>query len=239
MRKLALAVVLLAACALAGPAASLAASCHARIPRARITHRAPPHALLARMAVLRRPQQRGDKPHVDFGLFPYRLLAIDYMRKLGEGSNGESYYLVPGSTRFPLPPRRCLRHLSRHQRRVQEHIRREERKRGRVIGLGLFLFSDDGSGAGSCCSDAHALVSNHTLLTTGRARRSTVIGLVPDGVASVTLRWHRGPERDATVANNFWVTHVPRSAPRAFPTTTIWRDADGHLVKSFRERGGF
>jgi hypothetical protein len=75
-------------------------------------------------------------------------------------------------------------------------------------------------------------------MTAGGNHHSTVTAFVPDGVVSVTLRWHRGPERNATVSNNFWHTTVPRSAPRAFPHSTIWRDADGHVVKSFRVPGG-
>lgn len=241
MRRIAIAVVVLAAAALAAPAASLGATCHIRFPPVKVTHRAPPHGLVTRMAVLRRPQRHDDKPPVRLSLFPFRLLAIDYTRKLGEGPDGESYYLVPGSVGFPRTPRRCLRHLSPHQRRVEQRIRRQARRRERVIGLGMFEVSNSprgGTGGGGCCSDAHALVSNRTTQTSGVSGHSTVTGLVPDGVASVTLRWHRGPERNAAVANNFWVTSVPRSAPRAFPTTTIWRGADGHLVKSFREPGG-
>ena len=230
---------MLAATALAVPAASGANCRNPHFPPTKLTHRAPPQGLVSRMAVLRRPKQAEDKPPVKLALFPYRLLAIDYIRKVGEGPDGEGYYIVPGSVGYPRLPRRCLRRLSPHRRRVEQRIERQARKRERVIALGMFEWgSSGGGGGGGCCSDAHALVSNRTIQTSGFHGHSTVTGLVPDGVASVTLRWHRGPERNATVANNFWLTTAPYSAPRAFPTTTIWRDAAGHLVKSFRERGG-
>jgi hypothetical protein len=189
------------------------------------------------MAVLRRPQRPDDLPSRNFGEGSlFHLLAIDYIRKVGEGPGGQSYYVVPASISFPHLSRACLRGLSRHQRRIQRRAEREGRKRSKVIGLGMFNFGRV-SGGGSCCADLHALLNNRTVGTSGNGH-STVTALVPDGVASVTLRWHRGPERNATVHNNFWRTTVPLSAPRAFPHSTIWRDADGHLVKSFREPGG-
>jgi hypothetical protein len=189
------------------------------------------------MAVLRRPQQAGDLPGHDLRGGFFHLLAIDYVRKLGAGRHGETYYVIPGSANVLLPPRRCLRGLSPRQRRALERSRREQTRRQRIIGLSVFGFGPR-SGGGSGFADAHALLNNRTVLTSGGAHGSTVTALVPDGVASVTLRWHRGPhERNVKVTNNFWLITVPLSAPRAFPNSTIWRNADGHLVKSFRERG--
>jgi hypothetical protein len=237
MRRLAFAVGLVAGiCLLAGGGAAQA-RCSLDIPPPTVTHRAPPAELLSRLAVLRRPQQPGDIPAFDFKAFPYHLLARDYIRKLGS-VGGTGYYLIPGSPASFHVPRRCQSHLSPHQRRVQQRIEREQRKRSRTIGLGMFAFNRRGGGGGGCCSDLHALLSNRTVQTSGIAGHSVVSALVPDGVASVTVRWHRGPERNATVANNFWRVTVPLSAPRAFPHSTIWRDADGHLVKSFRAPGG-
>jgi hypothetical protein len=130
-----------------------------------------------------------------------------------------------------------LLQLSPHRRRVEHRIERRWRKEERTIGLGLFEFDRTGGGGGGF-ADVHALLANQTVQTSGGNHRSTVTALVPDGVVSVTLRWHRGPERNVTVANNFWRTTVPLSGWRAFPTTTIWRDADGHVVMSFRWSAG-
>jgi hypothetical protein len=241
MRRLRFALVAFAAAILVAPAASAANCRNPHFPPTKITHRAPPRALVDNMAVLRRAQQDGDIPPVKLELFPFRLFAIDYVRKLGEGPHGESYYIVPGSIAYPHLPKRCLRRLSPRRRRIEHRLEQQGRKRERIIGLGLFEF-DFGSrgvqgGGGGCCADAHALFANRTVQTSGSGH-STVTGLVPDGVVSVTLRWHRGPERNVTVANNFWLTTVPLSAPRAFPHSTIWRDAEGHVVKSFRQPGG-
>jgi hypothetical protein len=237
MRRLAFALGVIASIALAGPGAEARASCRSfHIAPTELTHRAPEAGLVSHMAVLRRPQQPDDLPSHDLKHFPYRFLAVDYVRKVAQvGST--SYYLIPGSPTFMHLSRRCLRRLSPHRRRVEQRIEREQRARSRVIGLGQFEFGRIG-GAGSCCADLDALLANRTIQTTGSGH-SVVTGLVPDGVASVTLRWHRGPsERNATVVNNFWRARVPLSAPRAFPHSTIWRDAGGHLVKSFREPGG-
>jgi hypothetical protein len=237
MRRLAFAVGVVAVSLLLGAVGVAQADCNnVHLSPPRITHSAPPAGLVSRMAVLRRPQQEGDLPDLDFKSFPFHLVARDYVRKLAE-VGGFKYYLIPASPAFFRTPRRCLHQLSPHQRRVQRRNEREGRKRSRTIGLGMFDFGRVGGGGG-CCADLHSLLSGRTVQTSGIRGHSVVSALVPDGVASVTLRWHRGPERNATVANNFWRVTVPLSAPRAFPHSTIWRDADGHLVKSFREPGG-
>jgi hypothetical protein len=240
MRKCAVAITIAGAVLLMpSPASATSRTCNLDLPPTRIVHRAPPADLVSRMAVLRRPQQPGDLPDHDLAGGDFlHLLAIDYVRKLGSGRHGETYYLIPGSSNIFLPPKRCLHGLSAHQRRVLARNRREERKRRRTIGLGLFEYGPASGGGGGGFADAHALLNNRTVLTSGNPHGATVSALVPDGVVSVTLRWHRGPERNLAVTNNFWLTTVPRSAPRAFPDSTIWRDAAGHLVRSFRERSG-
>jgi hypothetical protein len=236
MRRLAFALGVIAVLLLAGPSGAAQARCRVSQPHTRITHRAPAAGLVSNMAVLRRPQQAGDLPAHEIGGFPFRLLARDYVRKLAT-VGGTSYYLIPASLSYPHLSRACLRQLSPHRRRIERRRERNARKRSREIGVGVFEFGRVGGGGG-CCGDLHALLNNRTIQTAGDGH-STVTGLVPDGVASVTLRWHRGPsERSAIVANNFWRVRVPLSAPRAFPHSTIWRDAAGHLVKSFREPGG-
>ena len=236
MRRHAFAVGLLTGILLAGTSGVAQAGCRGvHLAPTKITHRAPPAAIVSHMAVLRRPQEPGDLSGLDLARFPYRLIARDYVRKLGE-AGGVKYYLIPGSPTFFHLPHRCLRRLSPHRRRLEQRIERQGRRRSRAIGLGLFGFGH-GGGGGGCCSDLHALLSGRTVQTSGNGH-SVVSALVPDGVASVTLRWHRGPERHAVVTDNFWHTTVPLSPPHAFPQSTIWRDADGRLVRSFRAPGG-
>jgi hypothetical protein len=219
--------------AVLGWASEAQARCRLHQAPTKVTHRAPPAGLLSHLAVLRRPQEPADIPadkHFGHGL---RLLAIDYVRRLGVGLNGESYYLVPGSFAALRHSRGCLRGLSPGRRRLEQRIEREARRRERTIGLGLFQVGARANG-GSGFADLHGLLANETGLTFGTDRRSTTMALVPDGVASVTLRWHHGFERNPPVANNFWVTKVPFGADRAFPVSTIWRAADGTRVTSFR-----
>src|SRR3954452_13575976 len=201
MRRLAFALGVITALLLVGPSGVAEASCWVETPPTRVTHRAPTAGLVSNMAVLRRPQEAGDLPGHQFAGFPFRLVARDYIRKLAT-VGGTSYYLIPVSLSFPHLSRACLRQLSPHRRRIERRREAQERKRSREIGVGVFEFDRVG-GAGGCCSDLHALLNNRSIMTVGDGH-STVTGLVPDGVASITLRWHRGPERDATVANNFW-----------------------------------
>jgi hypothetical protein len=64
-------------------------------------------------------------------------------------------------------------------------------------------------------------------------------GLVPDGVATVTLSFE-GPAvaPPVSVIDNVYVVHVPRAD--VGPTTMIWRSAGGAMIKTILEppRGG-
>jgi hypothetical protein len=89
-------------------------------------------------------------------------------------------------------------------------------------------------------------------------------GLVPDGVASVTLKYRRRADRTVPVLNNFFVLSVhgrikrlkvhrspqglpiPPIAPPPFPPTSgalgaiapieiVWRDAQGIAIKTIKQ----
>lgn len=81
---------------------------------------------------------------------------------------------------------------------------------------------------------------------------SQVTGLIPDGVATIeatfSRRASRGPHQapdlypeDVTlilpVQDNLVSFTVPRAANDAFPTTMVWRAADGSVVRSVKRRG--
>ena len=83
----------------------------------------------------------------------------------------------------------------------------------------------------------------------GRRRAAHPIvmdGIVPAGVASVTLhfpagryRGHRLPPLDATgnVVNDVFVIPVPTLFQRGgWPAAAIWRSATGELIKTINER---
>jgi hypothetical protein len=228
MRRAALLACLVAV----GAASSAQAECWPFQEGVRRVHTAPPQELLDRLAILRRPKQAGDDPPF---LAPSGTIAIDYVRRLGEGPHGRVYYLVPGKLTPRHLPARCFRGLTPRQRRNQRGIERRERRR--KIGLGLLEADPRGGGGGGGYADLRDLMNNYVLGSDGGRHRANLHGMVPDGVASVTLRWHGlTVQRDVTVANNFWVTRAPRgSGQSGLPTTTIWRGPDGHVVKSFRQ----
>jgi hypothetical protein len=76
-----------------------------------------------------------------------------------------------------------------------------------------------------------------------------VVGVVPDGVASVDVRYprfaDRGPgsrvvdhrrrvHRDTDVVDNVFAVTVPRPAQDALPSLLLWRDAAGTVARIFR-----
>jgi hypothetical protein len=83
----------------------------------------------------------------------------------------------------------------------------------------------------------------------GSSTSATVTMIVPDGVASVTLRYPAGrasgysrqisPPVTITTApvNNMLVVSVPRSAGGGpiWAPTMIWRAANGHIVRTFNK----
>ena len=89
----------------------------------------------------------------------------------------------------------------------------------------------------SLCFDLPMLMADHAraMFFDVAANSATAIGLVPDGVASVTAQFGSAPDRIVSVANNYWELDV--SGPELSNANgesgvqqTIWRDADGNVV---------
>lgn len=78
--------------------------------------------------------------------------------------------------------------------------------------------------AGRVCGDAASLREHGVSMTAG----PNVRGLVPDGVATVLLRFRGGATISAEVRDNlFWITTAPVTAA---PFTAQWLDADRHVI---------
>jgi len=104
----------------------------------------------------------------------------------------------------------------------------------------------DGNGSGGA-GDAAAIEAGTTLSGgTASFGQSTINGLIPDGVATVTLRYPAGkiggfdrnhaPAFTTTVriVGNLLVVTIPRGGNRLIaPMTMIWRAPDGHIIKTF------
>jgi hypothetical protein len=226
------------------PSAQAASSCRPPEPEhAQIVSTPPPAALTSRLAVLRRPQSEADLPYVDRLIqrpFFFAAISTPFVRLLGPTADEVEVVLVPGRLWYPILPRRCLRGLPPRRRRAEERIRRNMIKRSREIRLTIWGFGPEGQGGwGAGAADAHGLVNNLTTATIGQPwGGSVVVGLAPDGVATIDFTFARKERRRAVVNNNLWSTVVPISAPRAFPLRTVWRAADGSVVKTFRDEPG-
>ncbi|HVP03810.1 MAG TPA: hypothetical protein VMT10_14665 [Solirubrobacteraceae bacterium] len=89
-------------------------------------------------------------------------------------------------------------------------------------------------------------MAHGVFFASGGQHGSTLVGLVPDGVASVTLqyprtvsrgRWYKPAvfpsafTRTVRVQQNVLVVHVPRGGLEAFAARMVWRSADGKVLR--------
>jgi hypothetical protein len=103
--------------------------------------------------------------------------------------------------------------------------------------MGLFEFDADGGGGGSFGIDLRTLLTKLTAGSFGSSKTgSTAYAIVPDGVASVDLTFRDGSTESAPVENNLWVVKHDESAPSALPRITVWRAADGSVIRTLRAR---
>lgn len=155
------------------------------------------------------------------------------------------------------PPARC-RLLARHElvrllegkpRGLRKRALRLQHNAGRVPKAqagprdGIFLFTrgSSGIGGGGGGGDVGQFLTHGTFNSMGGGGRSSRLnGLVPDGVASITLEFPkrisrgrnyqpkvfpRGFTRTVQVRENVVSLRVPRGAEDAFPARMVWRAA--------------
>jgi hypothetical protein len=232
------------------------AVCHVPQPR-RVPqiHGQPGHALLATLGVLRRPATAADRLSADSlptggaGLAVYAG-AIRRAATIGQ----TSYYFVPvredPATYIPSAP--CLTLQSATIAKALPTFPASLRGDIRDIGAALVAYERElatkppvdevcevtvfRNGGGNSCSETPAEIRNGTFPDDDNG---TFSGVVPDGVASVTLSLPAAAGRaarsvSATVHGNVYAVHVgawrtaePRSA------TVTWRAADGRLLKTY------
>jgi len=210
----------------------------------------PGRALLSLVAVLRRPATAADR-------LPRSLQAgadaqgvyLHYIR-LARVSNGVSYYILPAEsvTQRQFLPVRCyaailaavraeLPHIPARFRTptldLAERLVAHDRAAAQTpTGPGVCLLMTGSAGsAGTCGATAAQLVSVGLL-----SLSSTVSGIVPDGVATVTLRYPDGGGRHpktvtARVVGNVFAStsavafRLPRPA-------MVWRAANGTVLRT-------
>jgi hypothetical protein len=220
----------------------------------------PSHALLSVLGVLNRPATPADKlPRWLRKNADVRGKYVRYIRR-ARVKDGISYYIVPAaSSSAPLPlsaacSAAMVAALKAELPQIPGQLRAatvalQERllaadtaRRGADSGgvICLMSYSRDVSG-GTCGATRSGIEQQGVIASFG-----PLSGVVPDGVAQVTVRYTasdgRG-ERSVTsdVVGNVFATSA-RTARQAASPTMIWRAADGRIIKtvtpSRRSSGG-
>jgi hypothetical protein len=207
--------------------------------RPRLVATLPPAAVRERIAALRRPQRPDDLPprgamRIFTGSPFTATVELDAIRLLRQGPDGERFYLVPTTERpFELaPPSGCLRTLTPHQREREAALQRRVRERARALHLTVYAIAGTGPrfGGGAFTGfDLDAYRHGHAMYGSLDRR---MIGMAPDGVASVELRFRDGSRQVVQVVGNVWTGMSPHSSERA--RAVIWHDAHGRVLRRLR-----
>jgi hypothetical protein len=230
-----------------------------------LSHGRPSARMLSVLDVLRRPATAADRlpaPVYRAGrpvmLGDARTIYVDYIRR-ARVVNGVAYYIVPGVFGSPPPaPRvlnRCyaeemralrgrLAHVTKSFRaatlaygaKVYAETRSELAAQRPYQGVDEFDWQLRGTGGGGGGASSPATIARQGMLG---GSENALYGVVPSGVAKVTLHWPARVKRraqTAPVVNNMFVLVVPGTAFP--PPTMIWRAANGRVIKTVRSPGG-
>jgi hypothetical protein len=173
------------------------------------------------LGVLRRPYASQDRIQ-GHGL-PTTLISVaginpSAIRFVGSAA-GHRFFIVPNLGARPRPalPARCLERMTPAQRRAytdRPHSTGQPQ---------ICLASATASGCGATASD---LLSRGTELSLAIGNNETsVVGVVPDGVAAITLAYGSS-QRTFSVHNNFF-SYTIAVKPGQNPTSTVWDLSNG------------
>ena len=233
--------------------------------RGSVTHDPIPQEMLDAFAVLRRPATPQDtfKPP----LAPVASkIAVDSIRRARVLAEGQEVFVIPSLDARPhasAPPARCrvrerlaLEHrlrgkpaqAQRAARRLLRNAQRAEQTTApREPQAGLFLMvrgpRSAFGGGGTSVADLRKYGS---FVSSGaRHHQARVVGLIPDGVATIDFTFARGHSlephgptyrrvyrRSVTVVDNVVAFTVPRRAIDTAAARQVWRGADGAVVNT-------
>jgi hypothetical protein len=218
-----------------------------------ISYGAPDSEMLSTLGVLRRSATPADtlRPFLHAaGLNVAHGVYVRYVR-LARTYRGTSYYIIPAAdigsmdAQCVAAGRSALRKGLPH---VPAALRRAVAQQGDALlvdrgpGEGVFLntataFHDErGDGSPVRIQDIRTQGGDFGF-DGGGGVNLTLSGIVPDGVASVTVTIERAGEQPLTftgrpVGNVLAVTlRVPANASIGSPTTMIWRASNGHVIR--------
>jgi hypothetical protein len=251
--------------------------CRAKVVRRRAatTHDPPPREMLDAFAVLRRPATPADAFDVQHRIPFASEVAVDYIRRARVLADGTSVYVVPALDGRPTLARRpadcsarereALAHRLRGkpaqvQRAARRLLRTFETSQRQAASLppqpSLFVFAiGPGGGGGGGGSDVGEIRKHGALgASYVRGRGSRIVGLIPDGVATIDFTFARGHSlgpgpgprsgrdrvyrtvyrRTAAVVANVVALTVPRLPEDTFYNRQVWRAADGSVVNTIK-----
>jgi hypothetical protein len=235
--------------------------------RGSVTHDPIPQEMLDAFAVLRRPTTPQDALPPQSLPFASRI-AVDYVRRARVLADGREVFVIPSLDARPQArarPARCrvrerlaLEHrlrgkpaqAQRAARRLLRGTQRaEDQPAQRTPRAGLFLLvrgPHSGFGGGG---DSVADLRKYGASVASGARRhqARMVGLVPDGVATIDFTFARGHSiepngptysrlyhRSVAVVDNVVAFTVPRRAIDTAARREVWRAADGAVVNTVR-----
>lgn len=233
------------------------------IPQPTVSQGAPSQALLSILGVLRRPAQPTDKlPTRVVGLDhqvipngslpPAKDIYVRYIRR-ARWRFGAGYYIVPADdVNVQAPPVRPGCATAQQQALQRELPQIPKRLRTPTLaleqtflaqmryesepreGICLLALNSTGGGDVQCGSTATDIEQGHTTGTGGPTGVPVAYGVIPDGVATVTLHYGR---RAFTVhaIGNVWILPLHGRQPQyGFPDKTVWRSAAGAVIKTIQ-----
>ena len=233
-----------------------------------------PESFTSILGVLRLPPSSADTKFLSRPILSHtNHLYVDDVR-LARQAYGIAWYVYVAGTGF-LPPANvpaCLAaqtaNFSRElptipkglpagtKRMFSQQLIAERRNDARTRPPGICLIGFGPTGGGGGCGGTPAQIEAGRFVGTGgpgipgNRHSGTLQMIVPDGVASVTLRYPPGPANGfkpkiispaftltTSVVNNVVLANVPRSSGGGAimkPTVMVWRAADGRVIKTFQ-----
>lgn len=238
-----------------------------------VTRDVPSQPVLDVIAALRRPATTEETSTRDLAGLGFGETYVDYVRA-ATAANGQRFTIIIARSVRPsyrlsascLDAQReellrLLQDSSQRRRsatlRAFATLRREQEQRAEEPttpqdGIYLFTRNADGrGGGGGGGGNAAEFLRRGSFTSQGGSGSSRLNGLVPDGVASVTLEYPRvvsrgrfyeptvypsALTRTVKVQQNVLSLRVPRGAGDAFPSRMVWRAADGAVIRVIKER---
>jgi hypothetical protein len=210
---------------------------------ASFAHGSPSPALVSALGVLARPAQPGDRADTSTLAVTPEVYAGHVRRALS--AHGVSYYVVPARTDLAasMPSDRCFDLQIAALRRALPQIPPKLRAPTQALQAGAIAYfrnaaahaprdtvclvnvaaNDGGSACGITAAQIEAGMAPED-------DQGTYFGLVPDGVASVTLMT-AGRSVTTAVRGNVYAAHLGGSGPATAPVTVIWRSEQGRERK--------